>query len=577
MRQLFIGGMSVLFKFFLIVFLLSCDPLVVSASGVKLFLEPDSGVYVVGEEFSTKVLIDSGVSPISAIDGALSFDPEKLEVVGVTLDESVLTDWPLAPQFSNSDGSVRWSGISTLGSSGTRTVFSVKFRALINAPASVRFTRGSAISANETTGTNLLTRMDSAAFALTTATSAPGEDIGFLTSAGVGEVAGTSTAQMESLDAQASSSSQIHSSTHPDSTQWYATSTAMLQWTNPAGTTQVRMLVDQKPTSRPTKLVKESLGEKRIENLPEGISYFHLETDGTRGSEPVIHFAIHVDTQTPESFVATLAPPEDDTDPKSVFQLVATDTLSGIWRYGIALDEGGETYWQDNGTHQYSSGALPPGDHVFHFRAFDRAGNYLTQDVSVHINPITTPEWAAIPPQISERDTLTVTGKSHPNSDIEVFLFLAEGVVKKMRATSDSNGIFSLELAKSEELVPGTYLLSARATDGRGAQSLLSTERSIVVTHSLLSQILHMGKKWTPKIGLIVLIFVVIFVLIRIIRRPNLEEEFEEEEESVTLPMAGSPSISVASSQQAPLLGVLPAQHVQKSGMTVRIGPPRQK
>lgn len=78
-------------------------------------------------------------------------------------------------------------------------------------------------------------------------------------------------------------SAKITSSSHPDESLWYKDTTAKLSWAVPAGVTAVRMTLDTTSGTVPTKVYESALTEKVLEDLPEGVSYFHLQLKNKDG------------------------------------------------------------------------------------------------------------------------------------------------------------------------------------------------------------------------------------------------------------------------------------------------------
>ena len=81
------------------------------ANAATLSFSPSSGSYAVGNTFSASILISSADQAMNAALGAISFPPDKLEVVSVSKTGSVFTLWVQEPTFSNSAGAVTFEGI----------------------------------------------------------------------------------------------------------------------------------------------------------------------------------------------------------------------------------------------------------------------------------------------------------------------------------------------------------------------------------------------------------------------------------------------------------------------------------
>jgi hypothetical protein len=97
---------------------------------------------VVGDIFFVDVSVLSD-APINAVEGAVSFPSDVLEVEDISLDGSVLDLWPQEPSFSNASGTVQWSGgtIRAGGFTGTKKILNIAFVAKAAGKADIRFNK----------------------------------------------------------------------------------------------------------------------------------------------------------------------------------------------------------------------------------------------------------------------------------------------------------------------------------------------------------------------------------------------------------------------------------------------------
>src|SRR5690606_24690928 len=110
-----------------------------------------------GARFTVNVIVNSSGQAINAADGNLTFNPRELSVVSVSRGSSIFSLWTSEPAFSNSAGTVTFSGGSPNGYTGSSGhVMSVTFQALSAGTPKVSLSGGSVLAADGR-GTNVLT------------------------------------------------------------------------------------------------------------------------------------------------------------------------------------------------------------------------------------------------------------------------------------------------------------------------------------------------------------------------------------------------------------------------------------
>lgn len=146
--------------------LLSTSP----AQAASLFISPNSNNVSVGEAFSINVLISAPTQAINATEATIFFPSSKLRVISVSDSDSILNLWVKKPSFSNSLGTIDFSGVildpGFIGSAGK--VLTVNFRTLAPGSAPIILTNG-AILANDGKGTNVLDELRDANYFISAA------------------------------------------------------------------------------------------------------------------------------------------------------------------------------------------------------------------------------------------------------------------------------------------------------------------------------------------------------------------------------------------------------------------------
>jgi len=435
----------------------------VTAEAASLTLSPNTGVYGANTTFTVRVVVNTDGKQVNAADGTLSFNPRELAVVSANRTGSIFSLWVTEPTFSNAAGTISFSGGSPAGYTGqSGTIMNVTFRALGAGTARVNYTSGSVL-ANDGRGTNVLTTMNGGSYTIQAATATPEpEQIEYVAPANTPGVP------------------QITSTTHPDQNGWYTTNEALLSWTLPSGVTAVRTLQDQNPTSVPTKVYDEPIRSITLSDLPEGVSYFHLQFRNAEGWGRVAHYRLAVDSENPTKIVISQDPDNDFSNPVQTLQVVVSDVTSEVKRFKIKLnnDEPFELI-DETASGTITLPALKPGYHSVIIEAFDQAGNSIIGTYSFTIEAFDRPHFTEYPVEISEDVIPVIKGLTRPNATVDVFLRRSgsEPVTYTVVASDSGKFIFIPEGRFST----GVYELSAQATDAFGARSELSEVIRIAV------------------------------------------------------------------------------------------------
>jgi hypothetical protein len=340
-----------------------------SASAATLSFSPSAGSYAVGKQFTVKVLVDPGSDSINAADGTVSFDASTLSVVSVSKDGSAFSLWTADPKFSNTDGTVVFSGGTPSPVSSKGTVVAITFKAKQAGTASVTVSKASILAADGK-GTDVYTPADGATYAVTAAAAAPPPP------ADTTEAATADDSVSAPIGGTLPLAPTINSSTQPKQDSWYATTTIALTWNPTADVTNMRLGFSDKADAEPTTTLKVATTSASYIAPSDGTWYFALQYKNDAGWGPAAHFKIQIDTVPPDEFDVALATPASASDPAKL-SFKTTDSLSGMDRYEVRF---GTTTVGTVKEKDISDGlfTIPPqagGAMDVTVRAYDKAGN----------------------------------------------------------------------------------------------------------------------------------------------------------------------------------------------------------
>ncbi|MFZ2500980.1 MAG: cohesin domain-containing protein [Minisyncoccia bacterium] len=338
-----------------------------AALAATLGLSPANTTVGIGSIITETVWVSSADQAMNAIDGTISFPSDLLQVVSVSKGGSVLSLWVQDPTFSNTNGSISFSGVvPNPGYTGSRgQVLSIQFRGKRAGTATVEFLSSSQVLANDGNGTDILSGTQSSTLTVVPAsqpeqTPSPAKTL-------------TTSASNVSLLAH------ITSSSHPDQIQWYSLSHAIFDWTNAQNISAIRLGYDENANGSPSVVYSDPISHKELD-IADGISYFHVQEKGSGGWGPVSSYRVQIDTVPPLPF--TVSFPQGTTSPagspvSALF--TASDELSGIDHYQVTVDGKDSVITTEEGNHLYAVSA-GSGSHTLLVRAYDRAGNSTLAD-----------------------------------------------------------------------------------------------------------------------------------------------------------------------------------------------------
>jgi hypothetical protein len=456
-----------------------------TAQAASLYLSPAAGSYAISQNFTLNVYVSSADNAMNAVSGTVSFPKDKLEAVSLSKSNSIINLWVQEPGFSNSAGNFNFEGVvlnpGFIGNQGK--IISINFKVKGNGTAPVIFSAGSVL-ANDGLGTNILKDLNNANFVL-------------------GPAAPETTTPAESAGTPAAP--KISSPTHPDPEKWYANANPKFVWTVPANTVSNRLLYDRNFSSQPKILYESAIADKQLENISDGVWYFHLQLRNTGGWGEISHFRFQIDTEKPDYFRLKEIERPDPTEPRAKFSLEANDKTSGIDHYEIQIDDQPIESWEK--TEIYQTSVQNPGKHILIVKAVDKAGNFLADSAEFEIKPLEPPRIIDYPQKLTEGDTLIIKGMIiYPSAAVRMFLQSAENTnIETQDIQSDEKGNFTI--VWGNKIKNGIYKFWLKTVDQRGAQSEPTDKYTVAVE---LPTILRLGNIAVNYLGVIMALILII-------------------------------------------------------------------
>jgi len=470
-----------------------------------LSVSPSTGVYNAGSTFVVRLVVNTEGKPINAAEGTLKFNPQELTVVSVDRSNSIFNLWVTEPTFSNTAGTINFSGGLPSGYTGANgSIFNIVFRTASAATARVSITGGSVL-ANDGMGTNVLSSMNGGNYTIQAVANVPRPEV--VEYVPIANTPGTPI---------------IKSITHAQPDLWYKEKTAELNWEVPSPVTSIRTLLDQVPDSVPTKVYENPISSIKLENLPEGVSYFHLQYRNTDGWGRVVHYRLAIDSQPPTRFIISQVEAVDPSTPNQILSLEVEDETSGVDRYRIKINNEEPYDFQDK--EQSKKITLPPllpGQHFIVIEAFDKAGNSITSNYTLRVEAFTKPVFTEYPSEINEEVIPVIRGLTRANARVKVTVqkIGTEPVIYNLVA--DEAGVFTL--IPSGTFTTGVYELTAVATDVNGAQSESSDQIRIAVQQPGYVQIgsflINILSVVIPLVAMTVMLVIATWFMITYLRR----------------------------------------------------------
>ena len=420
-------------KFFLVSCLMMVFLLPQKSNAATLTLAPSVSSITVGNIVSISVKVNTQGKYINNGEAVIQFPTDLLEVVSISKNSSIFSLWVEEPSFSNTTGRITFNGgVANPGfNGGSGTIASITFKAKKAGSASVIYGDAS-IRENDGLGTNILTSKSNSVIQINTpiATPTPTEE----TPITPPTITTVSTLPIKPV---------IISSTHPDSDIWYSSDTASFNWKVPSGVNQIQAILNKTAVATPNISYDNSVTQKTLNNLSDGIYYFHLRYQNSVGWSATAHYQINVDNTAPLDFEPKIRVEEN----QNIIKLNAQDETSGISYYLLTVDDNEAIKVKKSELidEEYVLPILNQGNHNLTVSAYDKAGNYKDVKLEFKSSFISIPTISLSSEEIHKGEAVVVLGKTdYPNNKVEITLSFEGEILKKYIQNTDADGSFSL-------------------------------------------------------------------------------------------------------------------------------------
>ncbi len=452
-----------------------------ATGNAALSLSPVNGTDAVGQTFTVSVMLDSGGGlGVNAADGKIAFDPTLLSVVSVSKGNSVFNLWVNDPAFSNTAGTISFSGGSNNAYTGSAgDVFDITFTALKAGTATLTFSSADALAADGQ-GTDILGGTSGATF--TIGGSAPPASQQNSSGSGAGGGGSSSAAPAAPPPASFTPSVTITSATHPDPTKWYNDPNPSFSWQLTPDIAGVSTAFDRNPNTYPRRSSEGLISTKQYTGVGQGTWYFHIRFEDALGdwSDPVT-MAVNIDTTPPLPFTLSIQPGAG-IDGRTTIAFNATDTVSGVDHYLAVFDGGASTTIAladiQNGV--YTAPPLLPGKHTVAIFAVDQAGNSTEADGQFQIPGIGSPEITNFPATVVEQSPIVIEGVADSGANVTLDIDNASGKsVSEGKMVADATGhwLYAVESG----LPSGKYTLVVSMVTTQGATASTTADAAMNV------------------------------------------------------------------------------------------------
>ncbi|MEI8337664.1 MAG: cohesin domain-containing protein [bacterium] len=477
------------------------------AHAATLSLTPETSQVGIGDKITVEVRIDSAGIGFNAAQATIKFPKDVLNVTSIDKSSSAFSFWLEEPAYSNTDGTVTFTGGTPFGVSGAAvSVLKIEFQAKSSGNGALSITNA-AVTSSDGSGTNILSKTNDGIISVV--------PVGVVPKMTEAQVASPQIVRVPVPSPLLPAKPVLKIPLYPEGNWYTLTSPFIASWNLPTDISGVSTLLNKSPSSIPADKTEGLFDNKTFGTLQDGIWYLHVRFQNNIGWGPTTNYKISVDTTPPHGFDLKVLEGNQTENPTPTLQFKTSDALSGIKEYQVRINNDDPIVIP--GTDYKGSFKLPvqmPGKKKILVKAVDFADNGIEANVDLEILPIVSPVITFVPTEVFAEDEqgLVVKGTSLPDSNVllQVQRIVSNGAGENVATGTvkvDSKGNWGITFG-NQPLRNGQYIVLAQTQDSRGALSLVVSSDQINIISRPIIQIGSFKLGSTGAIILLILILI---------------------------------------------------------------------
>ncbi|MFA6463906.1 MAG: cohesin domain-containing protein [Candidatus Paceibacterota bacterium] len=478
------------------------------AHAATFSLTPVTSEIKIGDKITEEIRIDSAGTSFNAAQATIKFPNDVLNVTAINKEGSSFSFWLEEPTFSNTNGTISFTGGTPYGvSGGAVQVLKIEFQAKSSGNGTLSVTNA-AITASDGSGTNILSKTNDAVVVVVPEGVVPKiPETQFLSQP-------TQIVRIPVVVESLPTKPILKIPLYPDSGWYNLASLFTANWNLPADVSGISTLLNKSPSSVPSGITEGVFDSKTFAELQDGTWYLHVRFQNNIGWGPTANYKINVDTTPPHGFDISVLEGDQSSNPTPTLKFKTSDSLSGIKEYQVRINN--EDPIIVPGANFKGIFKLPiqaPGKKKILVKAVDFAENGIEANVNLEILPIISPAITFVPSLVYFEDEQGVVVKGTALPDLNVLLKIQKivtggggGIVASSTVIADSKGNWEITFG-NQPLRNGKYVVLAQSQDSRGA---LSLEVSSTEINVISRPIIQIGSLKLGSTGAIILLLLIV-------------------------------------------------------------------